>query len=412
MFVGAQDRQPSAPDTALHGATIATERNWRGRLELLVVQPTPFCNLDCTYCYLPDRADRAVMSVETVDLVARRVFGEGLPGTSLAVVWHAGEPLAVAPHWYEQAFAAFARHAPPGCTIVHHFQTNGVLIDARWCALMRAHGIRVGVSIDGPAWLHDRQRRTRDGRGTHGRVMAGIAALRREEIPFHAICVLTRDSLAHADALFDFFAALGCTELCLNVEEIEAANRRSSLVGREAEAQFRRFFDRIVERWSAAPAPLRVREVDGILAALRDPRFGDYDSNSQNQPGCLLSVSWDGAFATYSPELLGQSHPRLGTLDLGNVTADALVPAASAWRFDAVDDEIARGVRRCRASCKYFDFCRGGAPANKLGETGTFAATRTMHCRLSQQVVVDCVLGRLEELLDKDGAASSPSAVR
>ena len=38
MFVGAQDRQPSAPDTALHGATIATERNWRGRLELLVVQ--------------------------------------------------------------------------------------------------------------------------------------------------------------------------------------------------------------------------------------------------------------------------------------------------------------------------------------------------------------------------------------
>lgn len=155
-----------------------------------------------------------------------------------------------------------------------------------------------------------------------------------------------------------------------------------------------------------------MREVDGILAALRDPRFGDYDSNSQNQPGCLLSVSWDGAFATYSPELLGQSHPRLGTLDLGNVTADALVPAASAWRFDAVDDEIARGVRRCRASCKYFDFCRGGAPANKLGETGTFAATRTMHCRLSQQVVVDCVLGRLEELLDKDGAASSPSAVR
>ena len=25
-----------------------------GPLELLVVQPTPFCNLDCSYCYLPD----------------------------------------------------------------------------------------------------------------------------------------------------------------------------------------------------------------------------------------------------------------------------------------------------------------------------------------------------------------------
>lgn len=413
MLFVAQDRKSSTPAApAYHDATIAADRNWRGRLELLVVQPTPFCNLDCTYCYLPERANRSVMATETVELIARRVFAEGLPGTSLAVVWHAGEPLVVAPPWYEQAFAAFARHVPHGFTIVHHFQTNGVLIDARWCALMRAHGIRVGVSIDGPAWLHDRRRRTRDGSGTHARVMAGIAWLRREGIPFHAICVLTRDSLAHADALFDFFADLGCTELCLNVEEIEGVNHRSSLHGHEAEAQFRLFFDRIVERWSAAPTTLRVREVDGVLAALRDPRFGDYEGSSQNQPGHLLSVGWDGAFATYSPELLGQTHPRLGALELGNVTADALVPAATNRHFDTVAAEIARGVRRCRATCKYFDFCRGGAPANKLGETGTFAATRTMHCRLSQQVVVDCVLGRLEQLLDPRATASSPSALR
>jgi uncharacterized protein len=409
----AQDRQSSAPDApALHTAPIAADRNWRGRLELLVMQPTPFCNLDCTYCYLPDRANRSAMTAETVEMVARRIFAEELPGSSLGIVWHAGEPLVVAPSWYQRAFAAFARHAPAQFEIVHHFQTNAVLIDERWCALLRAHRTRVGVSIDGPAWLHDRQRRTRDGRGTHARVMGGIEWLRREQIPFHAICVLTRDSLAHADALFDFFAGLGCTELCLNVEEVEGANRGSSLAGREVEPQFRRFFDRIVERWSESPARLRVREIDGVLAALRDPRFGHYESNSQNQPGRLLSVGWDGSFATYSPELLGQSHPKLGALDLGNVATNALVPGADARRFDAIDDEIAQGVRRCRATCKHFDFCLGGAPANKLGETGSFATTQTMHCRLSQQVVTDSVLGRLEQLLDPRAAASSPSALR
>ena len=43
-------------------------------LRLLVLQPTPFCNIDCSYCYLPNRALRARMSLATLDLVCRRVF--------------------------------------------------------------------------------------------------------------------------------------------------------------------------------------------------------------------------------------------------------------------------------------------------------------------------------------------------
>jgi len=31
------------------------------RLQLLVIQPTPFCNIDCRYCYLPDRSNKAIV---------------------------------------------------------------------------------------------------------------------------------------------------------------------------------------------------------------------------------------------------------------------------------------------------------------------------------------------------------------
>jgi hypothetical protein len=44
------------------------------RLRLLVLQPTPFCNIDCSYCYLPHRTSRARMSLATLDLVCQRVF--------------------------------------------------------------------------------------------------------------------------------------------------------------------------------------------------------------------------------------------------------------------------------------------------------------------------------------------------
>ena len=54
------------------------------------------------------------------------------------------------------------------------------------------------------------------------------------------------------------------------------------------------------------------------------------------------------------------------------------------------------GVQACKQTCDYFPICLGGAPANKLGELGTFAGTRTTHCRLTQQILTDVVLDDLE----------------
>ena len=46
-------------------------------LETLVLQPTPFCNIACTYCYLPDRDDRRLMTAATVEASFARVFESG-----------------------------------------------------------------------------------------------------------------------------------------------------------------------------------------------------------------------------------------------------------------------------------------------------------------------------------------------
>ena len=38
------------------------ERGQPGPLELLVVQPTPFCNINCSYCYLPERQSTKIIT--------------------------------------------------------------------------------------------------------------------------------------------------------------------------------------------------------------------------------------------------------------------------------------------------------------------------------------------------------------
>ena len=185
-----------------------------------------------------------------------------------------------------------------------------------------------------------------------------------------------------------------------NVEELEAAHGTTSLAGAEAEAEFAAFFDRLLRRVRAEPDALRVREIDAVLGALSDPAFGSHADNCQTEVGGIVSVAVDGEISTFSPELLGTSHPRFGSFGFGNVRTARLGDILRGARLQRVAAEIAAGVAACRSTCRYFDFCRGGAPANKLAETGSFASTETVFCRLTQQVIVESVLGALDEDLE------------
>jgi len=390
-------RSPHTPASSSLAPTVFLPA---GGLELLILQASPFCNLDCSYCYLPDRASHARMPLELLDRIVAQVMGSGLVGSQLSMVWHAGEPMAVPRHWYEAAFETVARHAN-GCAVVHHFQTNAVLIDAAWCEFFQRHRVRVGVSIDGPAELHDRHRRTRDGRGTHAKVMAGIVRLHDAGIPFHSICVLTREAFDQPDAIYDFFAALGTLEVGFNIEEIEAKHERSSLQAEGTVGAVRRFWQQIIDRQSADPGRLRIRELAMVLSGLRDPDFGQRRGNSQNQAGRILSVAHDGEFSFWSPELLGTNHPQRGRIALGNLASGVIdwpllgdTPELRRWQA-----EIDEGVRACEASCAYYRLCLGGAPSNKLAELGTMAGTETLACQLGLQAVVDETLKALDRQL-------------
>src|SRR5438105_2450700 len=71
-----------------------------GPIQLLILQPTPFCNIDCRYCYLPNRSDIRAMELDTVWETATKITAEGLLGESVTIVWHAGEPLTLPPQFY------------------------------------------------------------------------------------------------------------------------------------------------------------------------------------------------------------------------------------------------------------------------------------------------------------------------
>lgn len=371
-----------------------------GPLELLVIQPTPFCNIDCSYCYLPDRLNPRKMSPATLERTFDWVFASDLVRQPFTLLWHAGEPMVVPPDFYDQAAELLKRHDPDGSLVTQSFQTNGTLVTPAWCELIRRHDIRVGVSVDGPKFLHDARRRTRSGAGTLDRVLAGIRCLREHEIPLHVITVLTAESLAYPDELYDFYVENGLDDIAFNVEEIEGPNKTSSLEGKETQARFRRFLTRFLDLALYADPPLRVREFECPAASVLGPRLGAGDRVQESKPFAILNVSCDGDFSTYSPELLGLSSPRHGSFALGNIATDSLSSVLESPRFRDLDAEIGRGVEMCRQQCRYFAFCGGGPPGNKYFENGTFASTETLFCRLHKQACLDVAMDHLERIKD------------
>lgn len=368
--------------------------------QLLVLQPTPFCNIDCSYCYLPDRNDRSRMSLDTLRLAARRLREDGLPGDELTVVWHAGEPLVLPPAWYAQAFAVLAEELS-GIRVRQALQTNAVLVDAEWCAFFKRHEVEVGVSVDGPAALHDLHRRTRRGAGTHAAVLRGMRLLREHRVPFHAIAVVTAATLAHADEFYDWFAEQGVSELGCNFDEAEGAHRQSSLAGYEGAHEI--FMQTLLQR--SLSGPVLVRELTAAWQSLREPlprwgwRGSRWPLNSQVMPMALVTVLHNGDFGCFSPELVGQPRSDYNNFVLGNVHRGGYLQALQAPAFATLWYDIRRGIQSCEKQCEHFAYCGGGAPANKLYENGDLGSTETLHCRSMVKRPFDAVLRHAEHTL-------------
>ena len=294
-------------------------------IELLVIQPTPFCNINCSYCYLPDRSSKAVVSQETLSNLFSEVFASGWVRDCLSVVWHAGEPMVLPVEFYRDAFKMIDALRPSDVSVNHSFQTNGMLIDDAWCDFLIEAEVGVGVSIDGPKHLHDRHRRTRSGQGTFDRTIAGIRRLRRHAVPFHVISVLSSQNMKSPAEMFDFYVAEGIEEVCFNVEESEGRHVSPTFAQEDVEATFYRFMSEFWRLSAAAPGKLTfIREIDHAVRQVLRPQDA-ITANQLTEPFAVISMDAAGNISTFSPELLGLKSTDYGDFLLGNINTDRLV---------------------------------------------------------------------------------------
>lgn len=394
--------------------TLASPRDPAPIVDIVVVQPTPFCNINCTYCYLPQRSVTTVMEQSTIANLFKKIFASGWTRDGLTVIWHAGEPLVVPISFYEDAFEAIEALRPASLKLRHSIQTNGMLITPAWCDLFKKWGVGIGVSIDGPKHLHDAHRVTRTGRGTFDKTIAGLRVLQKEGVPFHVITVLSQEGIKAPQEMLDFYLSEGIDDICFNVEESEGDHVSGLFASTDPRGVFKRFLSEFWQLSRRSGQIRLIREIDGMLPRVFRPDQSAM-RNSQVEPFGMLNVDCLGNASSFSPELLGLKNSAYNDFIVGNINTDSLEDMRCSQSMIAMSRDIAAGVQACQNDCEYFSVCGGGAPVNKLAENGTFRSTRTEFCGLTQMVPIDLILdafARLKVTMDGDESSKALRALR
>lgn len=172
------------------------------------------CNIDCSYCFYlekeklyPERGEDWMMGEVILDAYIQQQI-EAQSGSEVVFAWQGGEPTLRGLAFFEQAVLLQQKYGK-GRKVINTFQTNGILIDDKWCAFFKQHDFLIGISIDGPAELHDVYRKNRAGKPTHGKVEAAILLFKQYKVEFNTLTVVSKTNVHQALTVYRYLKQLG-----------------------------------------------------------------------------------------------------------------------------------------------------------------------------------------------------------
>jgi len=145
------------------------------------------------------------MTQETAEAIIKNTFNVLTPGDHITFAFQGGEPSLSGLDFFN-CFTETVKKSKSTTPIrVHYaFQTNGLTVDEAWCEFFKKNKVLVGLSLDGDAALHNRNRMDIRGKGTYNRVIAAKKLFDRHQVDYNILCVLTSESARRAQRIWDF----------------------------------------------------------------------------------------------------------------------------------------------------------------------------------------------------------------
>ncbi|MCX6783466.1 MAG: radical SAM protein [candidate division WWE3 bacterium] len=330
-----------------------------------IVKATTDCNIGCGYCYQRDFGQSAeLLSVSDAKRLITQAAEVSFPRVNL--IWHGEEPLLLGLDFYRDVFSF-------GQTIsskVHQVvQTNATLLDKDWAQLFAEYGISVGVSLDGPKSIHNRQRTGKEGQETFEQVLEGMQLLKEHNVPFGTLSVVTPAGLDQASEIYHFLVETGLTSFDFLGSSKEVTLR-----------QFAEFMFEVFLIWTKEDNPnIHIRQLENVVMAL----LGGQPSLCRFNGSCAdyLTVLSNGDVYPCD-NLLGFPEFRFGNIHESHL--NEILASSQRQGFLAT---VAAQRERCK-TCQYWRYCFGGCTAERLlnGDKEFCGARRFLIGKIRQQL--------------------------
>ncbi len=283
------------------------------------------------------------------------------PSPEVRFSWHGGEPTVLGLDYFRKIVALQRKYGRPGRTIANGIQTNATLLDEEWCRFLAAEGFSAGVSLDGPARLHDQCRVTGNGAPTHERAMRGYALLRQHNVPCDVLCVVHSGNVRHPIEVYRFLKGIGARYIgFLPLVEPAAGGRGASGLTVPSDT-FGRFLCAIFDEWLESDiGRVRVQTFEEAVAAALGREHGL--CVFRKTCGDIPVVEHNGNF--FPCDHFVDAGNRLGNI-METPLVDLLEsPGQRAFGNAKLD----RLPRFCK-SCEFLEMCNGGCPKDRILRT-------------------------------------------
>jgi anaerobic sulfatase-maturating enzyme len=272
-------------------------------------------------------------------------------------VWHGGEPLNAGLGFYKKVLKLQNKYGR-NYQIDNVIQTNGILLNDDWGRFFHDHKFLIGLSLDGPEFVHDRFRRTRNGKGSFAQVMNGLSILNKHKVEYNILSVIDRHGADYPLEIYSFFKSIGTNFLQFS-PIVERNLKTGELTEQTLTAtQFGDFYNKIFDEWKRTDiGEVFIRMFDDTLAGYMGVARGmcTYEETC----GHASVMERDGTL--YACDHFVRPDYVIGNIKNNSITELML----SQKQINFGLDKRNKLPSQCK-SCPFLKLCNGGCPKDRI----------------------------------------------
>ena len=365
-------------------------KNRHTEIKALCLHVAHTCNLNCTYCFAAQgkyHGERALMSFETGKRALDFLVENSGKRRNLEVDFFGGEPLMN----FEvvKQLVAYARSIEDKCG--KHFRftltTNGVLLDDEVTEFTNRECHNVVLSLDGRKEVHDRLRKTINGKGSYDTIVPKFQKFvkARGDKGYYVRGTFTHNNTDFTNDIFHM-ADLGFTELSME-PVVCAPGEEYALTEEDLPVLF--------EQYEILAKEMLRREREG-----RPFTFYHYMLDLTGGPCIYKRISGCGSGTEYLAVTpwgeLYPCHQFVGDpkYSMGNIW-DGVTNKALQDEFKLCNAYARPDCKDCWAKL----YCSGGCAANAYHATGSITGTYHYGCELFKKRIECAIMLKVAEAL-------------